>query len=59
MTPTRFGGAIANIMGSVAKVLGHGIYYLLLFIYRRRERMIGLAWIAAIVAVGVAIWWVL
>ncbi|MES2987999.1 MAG: hypothetical protein V4808_08840 [Pseudomonadota bacterium] len=48
---SRFGGAIANAMGSVAKVIGHGMYYLLRFIYRPRDRMIGLAGLAAIVAV--------
>lgn len=49
--PSRFGGAIANAMGAGAKVLGHGIYYLLRFIYRPRDRMIGIAGIAVIAAV--------
>ena len=59
MTPNRFGGAIANAMGSVAKVLGYAIYYLLRIIYRRKEKLIAFAVLAAIVAVGFAIWWVL
>lgn len=47
----RFGGAIANAMGAGAKAIGHGMYYLLRFIYRPRDRMIGLAGIAVIVAI--------
>ena len=51
MTPNRFGGLIANALGAVSSVLGPAIYYLLLFIYRPRERMIGLAGIAVVAAV--------
>lgn len=53
--PTRFGGAIANAMGAVAKVLGHGIYYLLRAIYRPRDRMIALAGIAVLAAIIAAL----
>lgn len=48
---SRFGGIIANALGAVSSVLGPAIYYLLLFIYRPRERMIGLAGIAVIAAI--------
>jgi len=50
MTPNRFGGAIANAMGAVARVLGVLIYYLLRAIYRPKERAIALGGLALIIA---------
>ncbi|WP_157073575.1 hypothetical protein [Sphingomonas soli] len=53
--PNRFGGAIANAMGAIAKVLGYGIYYLLRVIYRPRDRMIALAGAAALAVIIAAL----
>lgn len=52
---SRFGGVIANAMGAGAKVIGYGMYYLLRFIYRPRDRMIGLAGLAVAIALIVAL----
>jgi len=55
---TPFGAMVANAMGAGAKVLGHAIYWLLRIIYRRKEKLIALGVVLAIVAALVA-WWVL
>ena len=52
----RVGGVLANAMGAGAKVLGHGIYWLLRIIYRRKEKLIAIGVVAALAAVITVLW---
>lgn len=54
---TRFGAVVANAAAAVARLIGYTIYYILRIVYRRKERLIAIGVVLALIAALVA-WWV-
>jgi hypothetical protein len=53
------GAMLANAMGAGARVLGHGIYWLLRIIYRRKEKLVAIGVVLAAIVAALAVWWLL
>jgi hypothetical protein len=54
----RFGAVAANLVGGMARIFGYTVYGILRIIYRRKEKLIAIGVVLAILAALIA-WWVL